>query len=97
MIKKRVVLTLIVSLIAEFFNKLSPLLILYLAQARLGTAAFGQAQFALAFMETLIPFVAFGYGTLATIEIGAQKDPLNVGRIMTGVMVLRTLHFVVVS
>jgi O-antigen/teichoic acid export membrane protein len=65
------------------------------AKARLGLEAFGTAQFGIAFVETCIPRVAFGYRIYGSLEVGANRDrPEAVGSAVSSVMTLRFLHLV---
>jgi O-antigen/teichoic acid export membrane protein len=81
------------TVLSEVVNKLSPLVILHVAQKRLGVEMFGLAQYAIGFLEVLLPFVAFGYGTLGAIEVGRLgQDRQRIGDFISAVLALRVLH-----
>lgn len=94
---KRIQLTLVAVLCAEIINKIAPIVTLYIAQARLGVAAFGEAQFAMMSVESLLPLVAFGYGTMAALDIGAAgSDHTAKKQTLSTVMMLRAIHLLVI-
>lgn len=93
----RITTALSIGLLGELFNKIAPLLIIRHAQARLGIEMFGQAQFAMAIIDMVVPFIAFGYSTLAAMEIGRQRDNREaIGTIIGNVTILRLINALVV-
>jgi len=96
-VRRRVGWSLVTAMIAEVINKASPLVVLYFAQVRLQVTAFGQTQYALVAAETLIPFVAFGYNGLASLELGERsKDSRYGGGLISNVLCLKAIHLVFV-
>ncbi|MGE0171169.1 MAG: oligosaccharide flippase family protein [Oligoflexales bacterium] len=91
--KKRMTISLLSSLFVETINKLSPILVLHLAQMRLGTEQFGYSQFAITIMETAIPFVISGYLIVGAKEVTRLKDdPDTLGSMLSSMMILRLGH-----
>lgn len=91
----RIATNMATTVLSEIVNKLSPLIILHIAQKRLGIEMFGLAQYAIVFLEVLLPFVAFGYGTLGAIEVGRIKaDRKKTGEFISTILGLRVLHLV---
>lgn len=95
--RRRIGLSLIIAMIADLLNKIAPLIILNVAKANLGLQSFGEAQHAITNMESLIPFIAFGYTSVATLEIGKNlKEPKVIGEISSDVLALKGLHLLFV-
>lgn len=91
----RIATNMATTFLSEIVNKLSPLIILHIAQKRLGIEMFGLAQYAIVFLEVLLPFVAFGYGTLGAIEVGRFKaDREKTGEFISTILGLRVLHLI---
>ncbi|MDQ3233063.1 MAG: hypothetical protein M3Q07_14700, partial [Pseudobdellovibrionaceae bacterium] len=72
--RRRLGISIASGLLMEGLNKISPLLILYHAQKYLGLAAFGSAQFGMAWLEIIQPLVAFGYTSYAVASISRGHD-----------------------
>lgn len=72
--KRRLATTIVAAMMVEVANKIFPLIVIHFAQAQLGVAAFGFAQFGIHLVDFAIPFVVFGYHTAGSILIGTAKD-----------------------
>lgn len=91
--KKRIAISLCISLLVEFINKVSPLFVLYLAKTRLGLERFGYSQFAVNLLETAIAFVMFGYVIIASKEVvNLQEKPKELGSMLSSLVVLKLIH-----
>lgn len=91
--RRRLSLNLATGLLMETINKISPLLILHHAQKYLGLSGFGWAQYGLALLETLQPFVAYGYTNYAIAEIAREGGILQrCSQLFSSIAVLKTMH-----
>jgi O-antigen/teichoic acid export membrane protein len=91
--RRRLVFGIASGLLLEGLNKVSPLLILYHAQKYLGLAAFGSAQFGLAWLEIMQPLVAFGYANYAVSAISRGQDSAS---LLSPITVLKIIQMLLV-
>jgi O-antigen/teichoic acid export membrane protein len=75
----------------EGLNKIAPLLILYHAQKYLGLAAFGAAQFGIAWLEIIQSAVAFGYASYAVAAISRGQDSVPILSHVTALKIMQML------
>ncbi len=75
----------------EGLNKIAPLLILYHAQKYLGLAAFGSAQFGIAWLEIAQSLVAFGYANYAVAAISRGQDSVPILSHVTALKIMQML------
>jgi O-antigen/teichoic acid export membrane protein len=75
----------------EALNKISPLLILYHAQKYLGLAAFGSAQFGIAWLEIVQSLVAFGYANYAVAAMSRGQDSAPILSHVTALKIMQML------
>jgi O-antigen/teichoic acid export membrane protein len=71
---RRLSITVAAGLLLEAINKVSPLLILHHAQKTLGLTDFGIAQYQLTMLESVQPFITFGFANYALAERAVQTD-----------------------
>ncbi len=88
--KKRISITILTGLFVEFLNKIAPLVIIHIAQKRLGLEKFGYALFGISVIELVIPFITFGYNQYGTITAG--REPESIRKLMSNIFVLKFLH-----
>lgn len=90
--KKRISISLLSGLIVEILNKIAPLIIIHVAQKRLGIEKLGYALFGVSVIELVTPLIVFGYNQYGVIAAGQQ--PKLTSKLMSGSLVLKLLHFV---
>lgn len=89
----RVFWSIFAGIFVEIFNKISPLIMLALAQRRLGVVSFGQAQFGISLIEMVLPWIVFGYTYQGAIEFSQRKhDALASSRLVANILTLRLIH-----
>ncbi len=71
---RRLSIAVAAGLFLEAINKVSPLLILHHAQKTLGLTDFGIAQYQLTMLESVQPFITFGFANYALAERAVQTD-----------------------
>ncbi len=87
--KKRIATTLFMAFLSEIANKIVPLVTLHMVAMRLGTVAFGSAQFALWLIDWGVIFTTFGFMQVAPIMLrDASSDEMR-SRVATNVIVSR--------
>lgn len=90
---QRLSLSLATNIIAEFISKIVPIIILSLAQKKLGLEAFGFAQVAIALIEFCIPFISFGYNQWGSIELGkVSRGSKEEGEHISNIVMLKVCH-----
>ncbi|RZA13125.1 MAG: hypothetical protein EOP10_30280, partial [Proteobacteria bacterium] len=90
---RRLSLTLLIGMLVEVINKLSPLLILHQVQDKLGLEYFGIVQAQIAHLDTLQPLVLFGYTHYVLASIAANKRDISKQRqIFSETLILRAGH-----
>lgn len=89
--KKRIALTLFMALLSEVANKLVPLVTLHFVATRLGTAAFGTAQFALWLIDWGIFFTVYGFAQVAPIMLRNASTPKDLKLVHGSVSLARFL------
>lgn len=94
---KRLSFTLLANLVTEIFLKFIPLLMIHLGQRRLGLEAFGYAQFGIALIETVLPFIPAGYNNYGTVRLGQIRDDVTgIRRLISNMVALKLIHALVV-
>ena len=93
--KRRIITTLGSGVVVEILNKIAPLLIIFLAQSKLGLESFGYALFGISVMEVAVAWVNFGYSNYGIIEV--QKGPKVLASVFPSVVILKSLHFLIVT
>ncbi len=88
--KKRISITVFSGLIVEILNKIAPLIIIHIAQKRLGIEKFGYALFGISVIELVLPVISFGYNQYGVIAAG--KDPSAIPKLMSSIFVLKLGH-----
>lgn len=91
--KQRISITLLSGLIVEILNKIAPLIIIHVAQQRLGIEKLGYALFGISVIELLIPFIIYGYNQYGVIAAG--REPSSTARLISGITVLKSIHTIV--
>jgi O-antigen/teichoic acid export membrane protein len=89
--KKRIALTLFLALLSEVANKLVPLITLHFVASRLGTGAFGLAQFSLWLIDWGIFFTIYGFAQVAPIMLRNAKNQTEFKEVVGSVMVTRLI------
>lgn len=98
MIQKRLSLALVTNFLSEVLGKIAPLIMLSLAQKRLGLEAFGMSQVAISLIESAVPFVAFGYGQYGSIKFrDIKRKSKEEGALVTDICFLRFFHGICAS
>ncbi|RZA16116.1 MAG: hypothetical protein EOP10_25165 [Proteobacteria bacterium] len=95
---RRISLAVASSFLLELVSKISPLLILHHAQKTLGIEQYGWSQTQIAFLETMQPFITFGFASYAlaiTSGKGDAKDDLN--RLFSPILYLKTFNALIVA
>src|SRR5689334_15449454 len=96
--KKRLSIAVLSGLTVETLNRLAPLIVMYVAQKRLGMQGFGYALFGVSVIEIIIPFITFGYNHYGMIKLGELQDNQREARtLISNIFYLRFLHFVLSS
>jgi O-antigen/teichoic acid export membrane protein len=95
---RRLSITVAAGLLLEAINKVSPLLILHHAQKTLGLTDFGIAQYQLTMLESVQPFVVFGFTNYALSEPGVKSDNAReTSGIFSHLLLLKILNALLVS
>ncbi len=91
--KKRIVSSLALGFGAEIINKISPLIVLSLAQKRLGLGSLGSSLFALSIIEITIPFIIFGYTYYGALRLPKiRNDQAAESELVSDILFLRIFH-----
>ncbi|WP_141732124.1 lipopolysaccharide biosynthesis protein [Oligoflexus tunisiensis] len=91
--QKRVALALLIGFIAEFINKICPLITLSVAQKRLGLGSLGSALFGLSILEITLPLVMFGYTYYGALQLPRLADDrVGQSRLVSQIVWLRLGH-----
>ncbi|HYX31496.1 MAG TPA: polysaccharide biosynthesis C-terminal domain-containing protein [Oligoflexus sp.] len=88
---RRISLAIGANLILEVINKISPLLILHHAQKSLGLADFGWAQFQIAFIESVQPFISFGFANFALAH-AKDNEPSELRSLLSHLLTLKAFN-----
>lgn len=80
-------------LIVEILNKIAPLIIIHVAQKRLGIEKLGYALFGISVIELVIPFILYGYNQYGVIAAG--RNPRSTSKLMSGIFILKICHFLI--
>ena len=76
-------MTLLAGAIGEIVNKIAPFVVLYIGQTALGVTRFGMVQFAISFIDLLLPFIGYGYGAFGSIAVGRPASlPIPLPRLI---------------
>jgi O-antigen/teichoic acid export membrane protein len=95
---KRIFLGLTGQILAEFVNKVVPLVILHYVIVRIGAEAYGFAQFGMSILDLAIPFVVLGYAHVASVDIGKHKDDTQaIAKIISETIALRLFGAAIVA
>ena len=86
-------MTLLAGAIGEIVNKIAPFVVLYIGQTALGVTRFGMVQFAISFIDLLLPFIGYGYGAFGSIAVGRPASlPIPLPRLIPSIVLLRLAH-----
>lgn len=69
------------------------MIIIHVAQRRLGIEKLGYALFGISVIELVIPFITYGYNQYAVIAAG--RNPKTTAHLMSGTSLLKLCHFLV--
>ena len=95
--KKRIFTNFGTGILSEIVNKVFPLLIISIATNRLGVEGFGTAQFVIYLFEVTVPFIVWGYGSFASIEVGKLNlTDSRIGTYVKSIALLRLFHSVLI-
>lgn len=91
--KQRMTQAAVVSVVAEIFNKIVPIVIFAWVAHRLGVSAFGRAQAGISWIEACVPWVVFGYHVAGALAIGREaEDPVRAGQAVGAISILKLGH-----
>ena len=91
--RRRLSMTLLAGAIGEIVNKIAPFIVLYIGQTALGVTRFGMVQFAISFIDLLLPFIGYGYGAFGSIAVGRPASlPIPIPRLIPSIVLLRLAH-----
>lgn len=94
--RDRIVGSLAIGFLVEIVNRISPLIVLGLAQSRMGLDQFGAALFAISVIEIFFPIVSYGYTYHGALKIARIKgDTEAQSRLMSEILSLRLFHAMV--
>ena len=89
--RRRITFSLAANVFFELINKISPFLILYHAHKALGLADFGKAQYHLALLESVQPFIVYGFPNFA-MSHGRSDDRQALGGLLSEIFLAKCLN-----
>lgn len=95
---RRISVTVLSGILIEFFNKIAPLLIIFVIQRRLGMESFGFAMFGISMVELFLPLIVFGYSHYGSVYLSKiQHSTETAGKLISDIIFLRLIHAFLIS
>lgn len=93
MFRSRLVSSIAIVTVSEVFNKIFPIVTIYIAQSRLGLEKLGFAQYLVFLLDLAVPFVVWGYYGVGVHELASAKLTHEKKReVFSAILFLRLAH-----